>query len=339
MKLAIIAHPRFPIKSPYAGGLEAFTGALVEYYQSVYEVTLYAHPDSEVDCKLKSFPIDNSQYQQYPDIVENDFMLKVMDDITKEQFDVVHNNSLNPIPVLWASKNNIPMLTTLHTPPYSKLKAVVGLASYSPFIHFTAVSHSLAEAWEPFINDKVEVTYNGIDLKRWQVTKKPQDYVFTYGRILPSKGIDIAISTAQQMGIAIKFAGPIADQHYMDDVVRPLLKPCDTYLGHLDHHSIKHQLAHAKAAVFGTRWDEPFGLSTLEAMATGTPVVSFNRGAFAEIVSEGAGVLAKGNNVNSLAAALEASFSLNQSDVIKSARNFPIAKMCSEYSNILGRIA
>jgi len=339
MKLAIIAHPRFPIKSPYAGGLEAFTGALVEYYQSVYDVTLYAHPDSDVNCNLKTFAIDNSLYKQYPDIVENDFMLKVMADISKNNFDVVHNNSLNPIPILWASKHNISMLTTLHTPPYSKLKAVVGLASYSPFIHFTAVSHSLAEVWKPYINDKVDVTYNGIDLKSWQVIKEPKDYVFTYGRILPSKGIDIAISTAQQMNIPIKFAGPIADEQYMDEVIRPLLRPCDSYLGHLEHDSIKHLLANAKAAIFGTRWDEPFGLSTLEAMATGTPVVSFNRGAFAEIVGEGAGILAKGNNVKSLAAALEASFSLDQNDIIKSAYNFPLAKMCSEYSAILGRIA
>ncbi|MBT0587082.1 glycosyltransferase [Alteromonas oceanisediminis] len=339
MKLAVIAHPRFPIRSPYAGGLEAFIGSIVCKYQSAFELTLYAHPDSEVDCELVGFDMCRDDYGRFPDIVENDFMLKVMTDIEKRKFDVIHNNSLNPIPLLWASKNSIPLLTTLHTPPYSKLKSAAGLASYSPFVHFTAVSQSLAEAWKPFVNDRISVTYNGIDLDKWKVDKKPQDFVFTYGRILPSKGIDIAIRAAHRLNIPIKIAGPVANEKYMSEEVLPLLKGNDEYLGHLDHRQIKSTLATSNAAVFGTRWDEPFGLATLETMATGTPVASFNRGAFAEIVKEGAGVLAAGNNVKSLAEALDASLLLSGTAATESASNFPLSKMCDSYSSILSRIA
>ena len=333
MKLAVIAHPRFPIKPPFAGGLEAFIASLVDTYSQHIDVTLYAHPDSQVNTKLVSFPIDEQAYQRYPDIVENDFLLKVMADISRRGFDAIHNNAISSVPPLWACKYDMPILTTLHTPPYSKLKAAADLASYSPYVHYNAVSYSVAELWRPFINDHIDVIYNGVDLSQWQVEKNNPRFAFSFGRILPSKGFDLAIRAANELDLPFKFAGPIFNQSYFDQQIAPLLSNNVEYLGHLTHQQINTCLQLAQAVVFGARWDEPFGLSTVESMATGTPVAAFNRGAFPEIVADSGGRLAAGNNVYSLAEALAQAVQCHRDDVRQRADQFPLATMCRAYSD------
>lgn len=339
MKVAVIVSPRFPVKSPFAGGLEAFVASLVAYYDNHCDVTLYAHPDSEVNVPLKSFCIDKDAYQHYPDIVENDFILKCMKDIYQNRFDVVHNNTLSAIPPIWACKKKLPLLTTLHTPPYTRLKAGAELASFSPFVHYNAVSYSVAELWRPFINDDIGVIHNGINLSDWATIKTSGEYIVTYGRIAPAKGIDLAVQAAQACGMPIKIAGPVFDQNYFKQKVEPLLNEDVEYLGHLDHAQVCQLLAGASVACFGTRWDEPFGLSTVEAMATGTPVAAFNRGAFPELVSVTGGRLAAGNNVNSLAEAITATAELQRDQIIQRAALFPLTKMCDAYLTRLAAIA
>ena len=339
MKVAVLASPRFAIKQPFAGGLEAFVASLMAYYGSYCDVTLYAHPDSETEGNFRTFAFDDNTYAQYPDIVENDFILKCMKDIQRQGFDVIHNNSLSSIPAVWACKNQFPLLTTLHTPPYTRLKAGAELASFSPYVHYNAVSYSVAEMWRPFINDDISVIHNGIDLSAWSTQKKQGDYAVTYGRIAPSKGIDLAIHAARASGIGLKIAGPIFNQDYYKQKVAPLLSEDVEYLGHLDHSRVCDLLAGARMAVFGTRWDEPFGLSTVESMATGTPVAAFNRGAFPELVSVSGGALAKGNNVISLAEAMNATALVPHEDIIKRASLFPLSKMCNAYLNKLAAIA
>ncbi|MCW8092337.1 glycosyltransferase [Alteromonas sp. ASW11-130] len=335
MKIIIIAHPRFPIASPYAGGLEAFTASLIEYYQLHHEVILYAHPDSKVSCELRSFPIDNRIAKAYPELVENDYLLRVLEDIKSLPFDIIHNNAISALPPIWAAKNDVPMLTTLHTPPYTKLKVAATLASYSPFVHYNAISYCVAEQWRPYVHHHIDVIYNGIDLARWRTSKTTTGYLFAFGRITPAKGFDLALKAANLLELPLLFAGPVYDKTYYTQRIKPNLKNGSRYLGHLDHIALQKHLEKAKAVVFGTRWDEPFGLATVEAMATSTPVASFARGAFPEIVSDQGGVLAEGNTVNSLAEAIEGSFKLHPDDVIGRAGKFPLATMCQNYLNKL----
>lgn len=341
MKIAIIAHPRFPIKTPYPGGLEAFIASLIPYYGKCADVTVYAHPDSQIEspAKLVSFPFDCVAHKQYPELIENDFLLKVMKDILLKRFDVVHNNAISPIPTVWACKYDIPMLTTLHTPPYSRLKASAELSSLSPNVHYNAVSYSVAEAWQPYINDTVDVIYNGIELAQWRGAKTSKKQLFSFGRIVPSKGFDLAIKAAKLLGKDLNIAGPIYDQPYFDEKIAPFLDDGVNYLGHLDHMALQRQLSSACAAVFAVRWDEPFGLSTVEAMASGTPVAAFNRGAFPEVVSKEGGVLAIGNNVDSLAEAIDASLLKHSDDVIHRAQKFPLRVMCNSYLDKLAQVS
>lgn len=341
MKIALIAHPRFPIKSPFPGGLEAFIASLIPHYCAEAEVVVYAHPESSIPspARLVSFPFDCEAHGHYPELIENDFLLKVMRDILINRYDVVHNNAISPIPTVWACKYDIPMLTTLHTPPYSRLKASAELSSLSPYVHFNAVSYSVAECWQPYINDTIDVIYNGIELTEWYGAKVAKEQLFSFGRIVPSKGFDLAVKAADLLKIDLNIAGPIHDKNYFEEKIAPHLGNGVNYLGHLDHRALQQELKLAQAAVFGVRWDEPFGLSTVEAMASGTPVAAFNRGAFPEVVSKKGGVLALGNNVESLAEACEKSLSMHSDDVVHRAQKFPLHTMCASYLEKLSQIS
>ncbi|WOI38202.1 glycosyltransferase [Alteromonas sp. CI.11.F.A3] len=345
MRIALIAHPRFPIKSPFPGGLEAFVSSLIDFYAEHVDVTVYAHPESDIPKHVNfvTFPLDSKAHETYPELIENDFLLKVMEDILVKQFDAVHNNAISPIPAVWACKYDIPLLTTLHTPPYSRLKASAELTSLSPNVHYNAVSFSVAEQWQPYISDTIDVIYNGIDLSSWYDTKTSTDSLkaslFSFGRIVPSKGFDLAAKAAALVGIPLNIAGPIYDKHHFENDIAPYLGKGVNYLGHLSHQELQVQLKSAQSAIFAVRWDEPFGLSTVEAMASGTPVAAFNRGAFPEVVSQKGGALALGNNVDSLADAIIASLDVHKDDVLSRAQKFPLTTMCNRYITKLMEIA
>lgn len=341
MKIALIAHPRFPIRSPFPGGLEAFVSSLIDFYAEHAEVTVYAHPKSDIPSHVKfvTFPFDTLSHEKYPDLIENDFLLKVMEDILKNNFDVIHNNAISPIPAVWSCKYDIPLLTTLHTPPYSRLKASAELTSLSPNVHYNAVSFSVAEQWQPYISDTIDVIYNGIDLSDWYGPRTVKEQLFSFGRIVPSKGFDLAVKASAMVGIPLNIAGPIYDKSHFEKDIAPYIGKGVNYLGHLSHQELQLQLRSARCAIFAVRWDEPFGLSTVEAMASGTPVAAFNRGAFPEVVSRKGGVLASGNNVDSLADAIADSLKLHSDDVLHRAQKFPLSEMCNRYIAKLVEIA
>ena len=121
---------------------------------------------------------------------------------------------------------------------------------------------------------------------------------------MPEKGPHLAIQAARESGISIELAGPIGDTAYYESEVRPLLGGDVRYLGHLAHRELIPLVGAASVAVVTPRWDEPYGLVAAEAMACGTPVAGFARGALGELVPEAAGRLADADDVPGLAHAL-----------------------------------
>ena len=137
MKIAVIAKTRLPIAEPFRGGLEAFTHALCkEYIRLGHEITLYAHADSDTALNVKGFYGDEHRENEYFEIYENDEYLSILEDIEQNDFDIVHNNSTHELPILWGVKASIPVVTTIHTPPISKLKAAIKICSAYENLHF-----------------------------------------------------------------------------------------------------------------------------------------------------------------------------------------------------------
>lgn len=332
MNIAVITKTRFPIREPFAGGLEAFTHMICsEYIAHGHTVTLYAHADSDPRLNVRSFYGDEFRDSAQAGQYETDEYLSIVKDIEAGGYDIVHNNSSHHVPLIWGARAKIPVVTTLHTPPYTTLKAATSLASYSNNLQFVSVSKSLQKHWRPFIHRDISVIHNGIDIAKWEFQRTPANYLFWYGRITRNKGLDIALDLAHDCELPLQFAGPITDSAYYTREIEPRIHPRDSYKGHLRQAELKSCLASAQAFVTPVRWEEPFGLSTIEAMATGTPVVGFDRGAFREIVDTSGGIIADGTNIASLKRALEKTKTLSQSDIKARAQSFRLDRVGQQY--------
>jgi glycosyltransferase involved in cell wall biosynthesis len=334
MKIAVIAKTRLPIAEPFRGGLEAFTHALCkEYIRLGHKITLYAHADSDPALNVKGFYGDEHREKYHFEIYENDEYLSILKDIEERGFDVVHNNSTHELPIIWGAKARIPVITTIHTPPISKLKAAIKICSSSANLHFVMPSKSFEATWQPYMDNGATVIYNGVDLNRWPLIRTSRGYLIWYGRIVHAKGLDIVLDAAHELNIPLKFAGPIDDQKYFDDQIRPRLTENDTYLGHLKQEEIQLHMKGAAAMVNAVRWEEPFGLTNIEAMSSGVPVAGFNRGAFTELVDAESGVVAEQRNVSSLVKAIQDAISLDSNKVRHHAEKFSLTTMVQHYIN------
>ena len=128
-------------------------------------------------------------------------------------------------------------------------------------------------------------------LRRCKPNYKPSgDYVAFLGRISPEKRPDRAIRIAQALGLRIKIAAKIdkVDEAYFREHIASLFNlPGVEYIGEIDERSKSEFLGEASALLFPIDWPEPFGLSMIEAMACGTPVLAFRCGSVPEIIDPG----------------------------------------------------
>src|SRR3974377_635151 len=114
-------------------------------------------------------------------------------------------------------------------------------------------------------------------------------YLAFLGRISPEKGVDCAIKLAQASGIPLKIAAKVdrADEAYFRDQIAPLLKgPGVQFIGEINDQAKTDFLGQALALMFLIDWPEPFGLSMIEAMACGTPVLALRRGSVEEVIED-----------------------------------------------------
>lgn len=339
MKIAVIAKTRLPIAEPFRGGLEAFTHSLCkEYLRLGHEITLYAHTDSDNELNVKGFYGNDHRDSIYYEIFESDEYLSILKDIEKNNFDVVHNNSTHELPILWGVKASAPVITTIHTPPISKLKAAAVICSASENLHYVFPSKSFQKSWEPYMNKPSTIIHNGVDNDKWPLVRENAAYLFWFGRIVHAKGLDIVMDAAHELKIPLRFAGSLDDKDYFEEQIKPRITQNDTYLGHLNQSEIHQQMKSAAAVVSAVRWEEPFGLTTIEAMSSGVPVAGFDRGAFRELVTSESGVVAEQKNIKSLTKAIEAAIVLDSNKVRRHAEIFSLQTMAKRYLNFFEEV-
>ncbi len=319
MKLAIIAGVRFSTEEPHAGGLERHTDTLArELIDLGHDVTVFAGSREEIgghDVPYRIEPLVESRFE--PSIaaradvsmpadwfmVEHDAYVDVLGRL--DDFDAIHNNSLHYLPVV--DRNLRPTVHTLHTPPTPWLESAYRIRSErQPGVQTStvaSVSHSNAAQWRHHVD---VVVHNGVQLDRWAVGGGGDHAVWS-GRIVPEKGVQFALDAAKRAGVRLVFAGPIHDREYFEAIVRPRLR-CGAaeYVGHLCLDELAGVIGEASVAVITPCWEEPFGLVAAEALACGTPIAAFDRGALGEIVSDDVGALARPDDVVGLTDAISA---------------------------------
>jgi glycosyltransferase involved in cell wall biosynthesis len=198
------------------------------------------------------------------------------------EFDLIHNN-LDWKPLLHALGTSAPpLLTTVHgfsSPPI--LGAYYAGASRSFYC-------SISDADRDPGLDYLATTYNGIDPDEWTFRSVPGEYLLFLARFHPEKGAHLAIEIAKRAGVRLKLAGIPQDEAYFRELVAPHVDgDAVQFLGHVKGKARDALVGGALALVHMTTRPERFGLTLIEAMACGTPVLGARMGSIPEIVVDG----------------------------------------------------
>jgi glycosyltransferase involved in cell wall biosynthesis len=226
----------------------------------------------------------------------------------------------------------VPVVTTLHTPPTPWLESAIATAPRAST--FTAVSRATAAAWAHVV-DSVAVR-NGVDTDVWLPGPGGGPAVWS-GRLVREKAPHEAVDAARLAGLPLVLAGPAPDETYFEAEIAPRLGPDAVHVGHLDHRALRRLLGRAAVAVVTPAWDEPYGLVAAEAMACGTPVAAYARGALPELVIDDVGGLAA--DVPSLAEAIDRARRCDRSVVRRHAvAHLSAERMIDEYEGVYARV-
>jgi glycosyltransferase involved in cell wall biosynthesis len=345
-RIALIASARYPLREPFPGGLEAHTWQLATRLRARgHTVTVFGAPGSDhrlgvrAMARLPEISADaRSDVGMPPDwfLAEHHAYLSLMLSLGDGDHTVIHNNSLHYLPVAMAPSVPAPVLTTLHTPPTPWLESA--LRTRPSGTVFAAVSAHTADRWRPLGADP-RVVPNGVDTDRWRPGPGGGSPVWS-GRLVREKGVVEAIHAARRAGTGLRIAGPTPDAAYFRHQVTPLLTDRIRYVGHLDHDRLAGLIGSASVAVVSPCWDEPYGLVVAEALACGTPVAGFARGALPEILDETCGVLAPPDDVDGLAAAIRRAAGLDRAAARRRAETTcSIDAMITGYERLYDAIA
>jgi len=209
----------------------------------------------------------------------------------QDEFDLIHAHAFD-----WPAFTNslmvqsIPMVHTLHLPAIvAEINDALRILEHRGHpLTLVTVSHACAHTYE-HITSIDHVIYNGRDLVNipYHAQVAEDAPLLVAGRIAPEKGIDAAIKIAERANRRLLIAGGIYDQGYYRECVAPLIEQAGervSYLGQLEHNVLWKLMGEVCGLLFPIAWDEPFGLTPVEAMACGTPVIAYERGAVAEII-------------------------------------------------------
>ena len=286
VRIAQVAPLFVPVPPTEYGGTERIVHTLTqELVQRGHDVTLFASEGSKTSAELHSTspaPLWTSGGDALAwHAIEIEQLARRSGD-----FDVIHSH-LEVLPWLAGDRYQPPLITTLH----GRLDQPEQRRLLSEFRGWPLVSISNAQRKpvEDLDLRWAATVYHGLDLEHvYQQGDGRGGYLAFVSRLSPEKGPALAIKVAERLGMRIVVAGPISDPDYFESEIKPLLKhPGVEFIGELDDAGKNDVIGKAKGFLVPIQWDEPFGLAFIEALATGTPIVSCPRGSLPELIEDG----------------------------------------------------
>ncbi|HSX43019.1 MAG TPA: glycosyltransferase family 4 protein [Candidatus Saccharimonadales bacterium] len=202
------------------------------------------------------------------------------------QYDLLHFHHPEVALALARRYPEVPVLYTLHDPVYPWYKEMFELYE-SPNQHYISISNNQRRD-APDLN-YLQTVYNGVEMDDFPFSAEHEDYLLYMGRIVPEKGVKEAVQIAEATNHRLLIIGPTppSSQGYFDQYIKPYLNDKVLYLGYMERDKVQPYYQKAKALLAPIQWEEPFGMTSIEAMACGTPVIAINRGSMAEIIKDG----------------------------------------------------
>ena len=256
-----------------------------------HEVTLFAAPGSRSTAHVHTL-LDAA----HPDTIgsamhESDHVAGAFDAIDQAAgrgapFDVIHDHS-GFTALAMSSRVDPPVVHTLHGPLVGETARFYQRHAHKA--HIVAISHAQIQHAPAGVR-AVAVVPNPVDVDRWPLCTEKDDYLLWIGRLDPVKGAHRAIEAARLAGRTLVLAGPVqtGQADYFRERIEPHIDGRRVrYVGEVTGPRKQQLYAHAAALLVPIRWEEPFGMVMIEALACGTPVIAFKEGAAREIVLDG----------------------------------------------------
>lgn len=288
VRIAVISPPWAPVPPVLYGGIELVVDRLcVGFQEAGHDVLLFATGDS-------TCPVPTQWVLEYAEglrigmsVPEQRHVLHAYEAVTAWGAEVVHDHSI--IGPFHAADRypDLAVATTIHGPFNEELTDLYERLNRSG-LPIIAISHAQA-ASAPSVQIG-RVIHHGIDADEFPIGDGGGGYCLFLGRMSPDKGPHRAIAAAEKAGVPLIMAAKMREAWevaYFEEQVAPHLSDTIRYLGEVPHAQKLELLAGATALLNPIRWNEPFGLVMIEALACGTPVLAFAEGAAPEIVEDG----------------------------------------------------
>jgi glycosyltransferase involved in cell wall biosynthesis len=282
MKIAQMCHLGVSVPPQKYGGSERVVSYLTEELVRLgHDVTLFASGDSTTTAKL--VPMCKQALIHTPFVNRDALLLHMLEHVwnVSHEFDIIHSH-LDFVGFPLARRSEVPIITTLH----GHLGAPELGEVYREFWEIPLVSISYSQrAPFPFNNWKANV-YHGLPADLYEFRPRSKGYLAFLGRMSPEKSPDVAIRIAKEVGMPLRMAAKVdlLDQEYFETEIVPLLAdPLIQFIGEITDHEKAEFLGNA-CAVLCPYQPESFGLVLIEALACGTPVVTYRHGSFPELI-------------------------------------------------------
>lgn len=283
MKIAMLSPIAWRTPPVHYGPWEQVTSLLTEeLVKNGIDVTLFATANSITNAELRA--VSPMGYDEDRSIDAKVWECMHISECFEnaDEFDIIHNQ-FDFLPLTYSKLTETPVITTIHG--FSSPRIMPVYKKYNNSTHYVSIS----DADRSPDLDYTATVHHGIDLDQFTFNAEPKgDYILYFGRVHHDKGTKEAVEIALKLGKRLIIAGIIQDQEYFDTYVKPYLKEGKVeYAGSVGPEKRNTLLGNAKLLLHPINFSEPFGLSVIEAMACGTPVVAFNKGSMPELIING----------------------------------------------------
>lgn len=288
MRIAQIAPIIERVPAKKYGGTERVVYELTEELVARgHDVTLFASGDSITSAKLVSV---------YPTALREANICSTANGANmwslyniglayqmQDQFDIIHDHT-HVLGLPTANLATTPVVTTLHDPVFPSYKPM-----FETFTKPSVITISKSQSASLQNANNIGTVYNGLTMDHYPFSDTHQGYLLFVGTFREEKGAHIAIQAARTLNMSLILAGKLDDWQlpYFNKHVKPYLSDSIVYVGEVDEKQRNKLMSKALCFLHPISWLEPFGLTLIESMACGTPVVAFNKGSIPEVVADG----------------------------------------------------
>jgi glycosyltransferase involved in cell wall biosynthesis len=254
----------------------------------------------------------------------------------QDRFDIIHDHN-SPVSLPAANLATTPVVMTIHSPLSETYQKLFRIHSRPNLV---SISKAQLKGLTTRLNFVATVP-NGLNFNHFPFNHTPKNFLLFVGRISHEKGVHNAIEVAQALDLPLLIAAKLdsVDRPYFEKHIRPKLADKRIrWIGEVSETERNKLYSQALAFLHPVTWPEPFGLTMIEAMACGCPVIAFDKGSVAEIVDHGKiGFVVK--SLKEMIESVHRIVKINRTEIRDYAiRNFNAAKMADGYEAVYRQI-